>query len=166
LVPGDQDAARNLIVDGLGEHFGFVDDGRNPDLDDIAASYRDGVFFVALAGDELVGTGALTPMGWGAVQIVRMSTARDRRRQGVGRAVLARLLDEALANGFRWAVLETNAGWEDAIAFYRASGAATMGRGLGGVAFVFDLKAPGGRPQPPTSWLLMARLLWRHLRSR
>jgi hypothetical protein len=37
--PADQVAARALIEEGLGEHFGFIDRDANPDLDDIAASY-------------------------------------------------------------------------------------------------------------------------------
>ncbi|MEX1255577.1 MAG: GNAT family N-acetyltransferase [Dehalococcoidia bacterium] len=166
FAPADQDAARRLIIQGLGEHFGFVDEGRNPDLDDIAASYRDGVFLVALAGDELIGTGALNPMGRGAVQVVRMSTARQRRRQGVGRGILERLLDEARASGYRWAVLETNAGWEDAIAFYRANAFSVIGRAIGGVAFTYRLSGAGGRPPLPLAWSFIAQLFWRHFTSR
>ena len=35
----DQAAARTLIEEGLGEHFGFIDRDANPDLDDIATTY-------------------------------------------------------------------------------------------------------------------------------
>ena len=35
----DQAAARSLIEEGLGEHFGCIDRNANPDLVDIAASY-------------------------------------------------------------------------------------------------------------------------------
>lgn len=34
----DQVAARKLILSGLGEHFGFIDERLNPDLDDIEFS--------------------------------------------------------------------------------------------------------------------------------
>ena len=40
--PGDQDAVRSLIVLGLGEHWGHVDESLNPDLVDIASTYRHG----------------------------------------------------------------------------------------------------------------------------
>src|SRR5579883_3043906 len=39
FVPPDQQAARVLILRGLGEHFGWIDETCNPDLDDIAATY-------------------------------------------------------------------------------------------------------------------------------
>jgi GNAT superfamily N-acetyltransferase len=121
---------------------------------------------VALADGELVGTGALNPMGRGAVQIVRMSTARDQRRQGVGRAILERLLDEARSAGYRWAVLETNAGWADAIAFYRANSFSVIGRAIGGVAFTCRLSGGGGRPPLVLSLSFIAQLFWRHFMSR
>ncbi|CAA9269377.1 MAG: hypothetical protein AVDCRST_MAG93-2561, partial [uncultured Chloroflexia bacterium] len=35
FTPADQKAARDLVLDGLGEHFGWIDTSRNPDLDDI-----------------------------------------------------------------------------------------------------------------------------------
>ena len=37
FAPADQDAARRLILEGLGAHFGSIDESLNPDLDDIAA---------------------------------------------------------------------------------------------------------------------------------
>src|SRR5215469_12477663 len=61
FVPGDQDAARRLILAGLGEHFGFIDPSYNPDLDDIQANYVAGghVFVVAELDGALVGTAGL-----------------------------------------------------------------------------------------------------------
>ena len=56
----DQGAARRLILEGLGEHFGFIDESLNPDLDDVMKSYviPGHVFIVAHIGQDLVGTGA------------------------------------------------------------------------------------------------------------
>src|SRR5215203_5667644 len=39
FVPADQAQAREIILAGLGEHWGFIDDTLNPDLDDILAAY-------------------------------------------------------------------------------------------------------------------------------
>ena len=36
---GDQEQARWLILEGLGEHFGYIDETLNPDLDDILHNY-------------------------------------------------------------------------------------------------------------------------------
>jgi deferrochelatase/peroxidase EfeB len=35
----DQENARLLILAGLGEHFGFVDETINPDIEDIEKNY-------------------------------------------------------------------------------------------------------------------------------
>jgi putative acetyltransferase len=131
----DQQAARALVLEGLGEHFGAIDETLNPDLNDIAASYATGVFLVACDGDRVVGTGALTPQADGVAIVSRMSTAAAHRRRGVARAVLARLVELARERGCGRVVLGTNADWADAIAFYRAFGFEEMRRTPTGVLF-------------------------------
>lgn len=61
FVAADQNAVRRLILDGLGARWGQVDERLNPDLNDIAATYGDGLTLTAWAGDYLVGTGTLAP---------------------------------------------------------------------------------------------------------
>ena len=56
-----QDSAATLINEGLGEHFGFIDETMNPDLLNIKSSYSDGEFLLAVEGDQLAATGALLP---------------------------------------------------------------------------------------------------------
>src|SRR3712207_405159 len=112
FVPGDQLAARRLILHGLGERWGWIDETRNPDLDDIAAHYvAPGHYFVVVEwGDELIGTGALVAEGAGgavAGRIVRMSVAREHRGRGLGRALVEHLLDEARRRGYRRVLVET-----------------------------------------------------------
>ena len=60
-TPDDQRAVRSLILAGLGEHFGFVDESMNPDLDDIQTVYVDvgACFVIAEIAGDLAGTGAL-----------------------------------------------------------------------------------------------------------
>ena len=95
--PRDQIPARQLILNGLGEHFGWIDETRNPDLDDIAANYlqRGNVFVVAEIGGELVGTGGLITVDANTARIVRMSVSRNHLRKGIGRALVMHLLDVA-----------------------------------------------------------------------
>lgn len=120
--PEYQKTTRALILDGLAEHWGTLDPRQNPDLDDIASTYAQGLFLIAWAGDEIVGTGAFLPRSAEAVEIVRMSVRRDLRRQGIGRRILAELCAEAARRGYRQVVLETTQTWEGAIAFYTAIG--------------------------------------------
>ena len=133
--PADQPAVRSLILEGLGEHFGSIDETLNPDLNDIAAAYANALSLVACDGDVIAGTGALTPQADGVAIISRMSTAAAHRRKGVARAVLTRLVEHARERGCSRVVLGTNAGWEDAIAFYRAFGFSEMRRTPTGVLF-------------------------------
>lgn len=124
----DQAAAKRLILAGMAEHWGLLDPNLNPDLNDIGASYADALFLVAWLGEKMVGTGALVARsddgaGKPAVaEIVRMSVASDQRRLGIGNAILRRLCEEGKRLGFRRIILETNANWEGAVAFYQRFG--------------------------------------------
>jgi GNAT superfamily N-acetyltransferase len=135
----DQSAARQLILKGCGEHWGYIDESLNPDLDDIAASYPHGAFLCAWQGAQLVGTGAYLPESVGTVRIVRMSTERARRRCGVGTKVLAALLDLARSQGYHQAVVETTATWADVVAFYQRRGFTLVGHRDGSAHFTMQL---------------------------
>ncbi len=137
--PRDQAAARALILEGLREHFGFIDETLNPDLHDIAASYESGLFVVACDGDAIAGTGAVTPQPDGTAIVTRMSTAGQHRRRGVARAVLTHLIEHARERGCTRVVVGTNAGWHDAIACYQAFGFSEMRRTPTGVLFEMSL---------------------------
>jgi ribosomal protein S18 acetylase RimI-like enzyme len=121
--PADQAAARRLILNGLGEHFGFIDETRNPDLDDIQANYiaQGHVFVVAERDGELVGTGGLRTVDEHTGRIVRMSVERTHRRQGIGRALVSHLLVAARAKGLTRVIVSTEHGW-DAIKLYTGCG--------------------------------------------
>ena len=137
----DQDATRWLILTGLGEHFGFIDERLNPDLDDIAASYLAGgdCFVVADAGGVVAGTGALIREEPGVGRLVRMSVDCRFRRRGIGRSLVAYLLAEARRRGYRRVVLETNDDWNDAIGLYLACGFHEVGRWDGSVHLACNL---------------------------
>jgi ribosomal protein S18 acetylase RimI-like enzyme len=144
FVAADQEAARGLLLDGLGQHFGFIDETLNPDLDDITAHYlaTNQTFLVAVVGGMLVGTGALineAAAGTQTGRVVRMSVAREMRRMGIGQAVLARLIEIARERGFTRLVLETNIGWDDAIGFYQRCGFCEYAQGDGLTHMLLDL---------------------------
>jgi len=138
----DQGAVKALILAGLEEHWRVLDLTKNPDLDDIAASYGDAIFLTVWIGDRLIGTGALVHETEGVTRIVRMSVAADMRRRGVGKALLARLCEEAQAAGYRQIVLETTSEWQDAIAFYTRFGFRVIGAWDGEAHFALDLPSP------------------------
>ena len=115
--PRDQVAARQLILTGLGEHFGWIDVMCNPDLDDIASDYigPGHVFVVAEIDGELVGTGALTTEDENIGRIVRMSVKQRHRRKGIGRDLVTHLLNVACQKGFTQVRVSTEHDWEEAI---------------------------------------------------
>lgn len=122
--PRDQGAVRQLILAGLGEHFGWIDEMCNPDLDDITANYIESghVLVVAEIDSELVGTGALTTEGENTGRIVRMSVKQTHRRKGIGRTLVTHLLDVACQKGFTQVRVSTEHDWEEAIGLYEHCG--------------------------------------------
>ena len=124
FAPSDQAAARRLILEGLAEHFGAVDETLNPDIDDIAANYidRGHLFLVAEDAMGLVGTAALVFEDGASAQVVRVSVASRWRRRGLARALVMRLIEAGRARGLARLWMETNDDWEPAIALYRACG--------------------------------------------
>ncbi len=122
--PQDQTAARRLILAGLGEHFGWIDETCNPDLDDITANYVEPghTFVVAEIGGELVGTGGLIAEREDVGRIVRMSVDRAHRRAGIGRALVAHLLNAARQRGFAQVMVSTSPDWQDAVGLYEHCG--------------------------------------------
>ena len=143
FAPADQEPVRRLILIGLGEHFGFVDEARNPDLDDIAASYLAAghSFVVDELRGELIGTGALIEEAPGVGRLVRMSVSPAHRRRGIGRALVAHLAALAQCRGYRRLVLETNDDWDDAVRLYLSCGFVEYDRAAGEVHLALDLAA-------------------------
>lgn len=122
--PGDQDAARRVVVAGLGEHFGFIDESLNPDLDDIQASYiaSGQLFLVAESEGSIVGTAGLLFESPDEVRIVRMSVRSTHRRRGIATVLLSALIDEARERSLGALAVRTQPEWVDATSFYTRAG--------------------------------------------
>jgi len=142
FVDADQAAARGLVLVGLGDRFGWVDETANPDLDDIGASYltRGHVFVVAESGGEIVGTGALLTEGTGVGRLARLSVSGHHRRRGIGRALIDHLVAAARRRDFGQLLVETNDDWDDAIALYRSCGFVEIGRAGGEAHLALELR--------------------------
>lgn len=78
----------------------------------------------AWIGDQIAGIGALKDLGDGTGEIKSMRTHPDFLRQGVGAALLERIIETATARGMRRLSLETGSGpsFEPALALYRRRG--------------------------------------------
>jgi len=125
----DQAAARRLVEEGLGEHFGYVDREANPDLVDIAASYTKppNAFFVAEMNRILVGTtGLIVQADTG--RLVRVAVAREYRRLGIATLMMNYVADFARRARLAKLVAHTQPEWPDAMGFYRSHGFIPYGR--------------------------------------
>lgn len=118
----DQAPARQLILNGLAEYWGWLEPQKNPDLDDIGTYFAHGVFLVAVYRGEIIGTGGLLPGEDGSAQIVRVHVAEHCRHKGLGSEIVAELCEHARMLGNKKVILETTATWLDAIAFYEHIG--------------------------------------------
>ena len=127
FAPADQEAARRVVLEGLGEHFGFVDQSLNPDLDDIQTSFiaAGNNFYVAVRHGDIVGTAGVL-FEERRARIVRMSVLRNHRKAGIARALLARCIEAARFCGFSEIVAFTEPHWPDAVGFYTSSGFWTL----------------------------------------
>ena len=139
FVESDQPQVKKLILAGLKERWGILDDNANPDIDDIAASYGAENFIVVFRDDQLGGTGGLAAETGSVVRVVRMWIAKDLRRAGIGTMILARLLELSSQRGCSKVLLETTATWTDAIAFYQKHGFKIDGYRDGDVHFFKEL---------------------------
>src|SRR5258706_13757415 len=92
---GDQQEARQVVLTGFGDRFGFINEELNPDLDDIMQTYiaAGNIFVVACVGSELVATGALVGHQPDVSEMGRISPRKDYRRRGIAAAIITYLID-------------------------------------------------------------------------
>ena len=122
--PADQAAVRRLVLAGLVEHWGRLDETKIPDLRDIQQTYvaAGHTVLVAEAGGQIVGTGTLVTETPTRGRIVRMSVEAALRRRGLARRMVAALLDEARCRDLREVFVEATHDWHGAVALYEACG--------------------------------------------
>ncbi len=123
FVSRDQEICKELILDGLSDHFGDAFDTikfPNPDLDDISTAYKNETFLVVESGGEIIGTGALIEEDekTGTGRIKRMYVKREYRRKEIGTKILDVLFNAAKDRGYNNIVVETTLNWKYVIDFY------------------------------------------------
>ncbi|MBN1304839.1 MAG: GNAT family N-acetyltransferase [Anaerolineales bacterium] len=137
--PEDQAAVKNLILNGLVEHWGSLDMTKNPDLNDIANTYANAIFLVACCRGVIIATGACVPCMEKQAEIKRMSVHKDWRRNGLGTRILQELLTRARKAGFERIILETTETWTEVVAFYQGAGFQVTHYRDGDVYFALEL---------------------------
>ncbi len=124
--PEDEEAVRMLVLSGLEQRFGVLIDGLNPDLDDLETHYiQQGASIIVVESDgQIIGCGMLIKEHGSdeVARIVRVSVAKDRQRQGIGKIISQRLLEIANERGFVQVLVETNSDWYSALNLYQSMG--------------------------------------------
>ncbi len=125
----DQDAAKKLVLEGLSEHFHAFRPELHTDLDDIQNNYD--IFLVACLGSILIATGGLNFISDNFIpnntaKVVRMSTAKTFRNQGIAGKVLGELESHAKQKSIQYLTLITGQSWTDARRFYKRHGFQTV----------------------------------------
>jgi putative acetyltransferase len=116
---------RLLAPDHLKDAFErYIDLSLREEIDRIADYYRerDGGFWVATIGGDVVGMFGLEGSGPGAMELRRMYVDPDRRRAGIGRALLRAAEDQCRARDVGRLELSTSETQPEALALYRGSG--------------------------------------------
>jgi ribosomal protein S18 acetylase RimI-like enzyme len=123
----DDAAVCDAIIAGLPYHFG-QEQGRR----DCAAAVRRDPGLVAVAEGEIVGFLTYVTRFDEAAEITWMAVRADRRRGGIGHALIDRLVDELRAMGRRTLLVltvspsdpgaEPDDGYQSTRAFYRSAG--------------------------------------------
>ena len=119
------EATIDLVVGIQRDEFGFpVSASQQPDLLDVGKHYRagSGNFWIALAGDRLVGTIGLLDLGGGRASLRKMFVRPEFRGKGVAPALLERLLDWAENHDFSAIYLGTTSKYHAAHRFYEKHG--------------------------------------------
>ncbi len=146
FTPADQTATQQLILEGLGSHFGFIDETMNPDLDDIWQHYvlTGDTFTIAEIDGHIVGSGALIEEAKGVGRLVRMSVSPNHQRRGIGRRLVHHLIQQAQERGYQYLLVETNHDWYDAIGLYQSCGFREYAKDTESVHMKLTLSQPFG----------------------
>jgi len=81
-----------------------------------------GRFYLAQYGDKIAGVGCLKKLGDGVGEIQRMYVLPSFRGEGIGRAILERLIDDARSIGYHQLKLESLKFLDAAHSLYRSMG--------------------------------------------
>ena len=121
-------ALHNTALQAIEAHAG--NGPWDEDLHHIPAVYLDsgGEFLVGVAGDQLVGMGALLPHPGGVAEIKRMRVRPGAQRRGYGQAILHALEAAATERGFHTLILDTTTAQAAAHALYSREGYAEARR--------------------------------------
>jgi putative acetyltransferase len=119
----DADAFRALNEEWISKWFRLEEKDRVTLSDPQGKIIGPGGFvYVAAAGDTIVGTAALLNYGDGIYELSKMAVAPETRGQGVGRKLLAYVIEQARSLGAHTVFLGSSKRLENAVHLYESLG--------------------------------------------
>ena len=122
-LPGDAEAFWCLNEAWIEKYFGMEEHDReilgDPEGYVLA---KGGHIFFATAGETAIGCCALVPISEGVYEVAKMAVAESWRGRGIGRRILAYVIEQGRAIGATSLYLETNSSLANAIHLYESLG--------------------------------------------
>ena len=121
----DQFAAQNIILNGLKEYWGSIDNTLNPDVYDVEKAFLQErcTFVVAELDGRVIGTGGLKKTDDPTtVELCRVSVDKSQRRQGIAKAIVIKLFEYASEMGYKKVLVETTKTWVAPRTLYKKLG--------------------------------------------
>ena len=106
----------------LGDFAAYVERAVSEELGRIGEYYADGAFWVAEQDDAVVGMVGIERHSDAEAELRRMIVAREHRRRGIGRALLATAEAFCHESGYQSVVLSTSELQQPAMLLYESSG--------------------------------------------
>jgi putative acetyltransferase len=121
--PGDEAAFRELNEAWIAGHF-VVEEKDWEVLNDPVGHILQagGAIFMAMQEGVAIGTCALLAMADGSFEVAKMTVAAECRGQGIGKRLLAHVIEHARATGAARLYLETNSSLHSAVHVYESLG--------------------------------------------
>jgi putative acetyltransferase len=121
--PGDAEAFRTLNQQWIAKYFGLEE----KDIEILSDPEKHilrpgGHIYFAMRENQIVGCCALIVHGPRSYELGKMAVGEEFRNQGIGKALLARVVEAARAMGARKLTLETNSHLSNAIHVYESLG--------------------------------------------
>ncbi|HEV1284103.1 MAG TPA: GNAT family N-acetyltransferase [Bryobacteraceae bacterium] len=123
FAPGDETAFRELNHAWIARHFEVEEKDLEVLNDPVTYILRPGgALLMAVEDGVAIGTCALLPMGDGAFEVAKMTVSETHRGLGLGKQLLAHVIEYARGTGAKRLYLETNRKLETAIHVYESLG--------------------------------------------
>ncbi|KGP70845.1 GNAT family N-acetyltransferase [Pontibacillus yanchengensis] len=124
ITKATQYVAKQIILQGMYEHFGYIDETLNPDLHEPLTFYDgiDNFLYIMKYNGLMICTGGLQREGLYSGRVVRLSVLQSFRGNGFANQMMHYIEKKARSEHMSYIRVETNKEWTGAISLYHSLG--------------------------------------------